>query len=189
MQARHLSALFAFAGMYVPAYAHAEGGGLPQFDPTWFASQIFWLVITFATMFVVFAGLILPRIGATLQARRDRLEDDLRAADTASQTAASTQDTVQKNMQQAQAEAVSILATAGKDIATMTAHRHQTFREKAEGEIETLQAEITKNVKKAKSDIGTDVTSLVADVLNKTTGVKLAANDVQTLLQEKSKAA
>lgn len=189
MQANRLTALIAFAGMYVPALARAEGAGLPQFDPTWFASQIFWLVITFATMFVVFAGVILPRIAATMQARRDRLESDLQAAEAATQSAVESQTRTQQDMKQAQDAAIRILATAGQDIATLTTTRHQTFRERAEAEITALQANLAKDVKKAKAEIGNDIAALVADVIGKTAGVTLTTHDVQTLLQDKSKAA
>ena len=173
----------------LPASANAEGGGLPQFDPTWYASQIFWLVITFATMFVIFSGLILPRIATILQTRRDRLENDLRMADAASRDAMQTQDMMQKTLQQTQSEAVSILAKAGNEIAALANQRHQAFRDKADAEINALQKSIDKSIKKAQVDISADISSLVADVLGKTAGVKLASNDVQTLLQVKSEAA
>ena len=34
---------------------HASSGGLPQFDPAWFPSQLFWLAVTFALLYVIFA--------------------------------------------------------------------------------------------------------------------------------------
>mgnify|MGYP000041212232 FL=1 len=37
--------------------AHSSGG-LPQLDPTWFASQIFWLSITFIVLYVIFIFLL-----------------------------------------------------------------------------------------------------------------------------------
>ncbi len=62
--------------------AHAEGGGLPQMDVSTFPSQIFWLAITFGLLYWIMTWLVLPRLGAAIEERRDRIADDLdRAAE------------------------------------------------------------------------------------------------------------
>lgn len=57
-----------------------QGGGFPPFKPKSFPSQIFWLVITMALLFVVlwrFAG---PRIKGTLSQRRDLIHKEIETA-------------------------------------------------------------------------------------------------------------
>lgn len=69
----------ATAGTTVPA--HKGSGGFPPFDTTTFPSQLFWLTITFAFLFVVlwrFAG---PRIHGVIAARRDQINGDVAAAE------------------------------------------------------------------------------------------------------------
>ena len=53
---------------------------MPQFDITTFASQIFWLVVTFAIVFVFAWRIVLPRISATLEDRQRKIGDDLARA-------------------------------------------------------------------------------------------------------------
>lgn len=63
----------------------AHGGGhhpFPPFDTTTFPSQLLWLVITFAVLYVATAKLILPRLNAILSARRGRIAADLDTAQT-----------------------------------------------------------------------------------------------------------
>lgn len=50
---------------------------MPQLDITTFASQIFWLIVSFAILYLLMAKLGLPRVGAVIEARRRRREDDL----------------------------------------------------------------------------------------------------------------
>ncbi len=60
---------------------------MPQFDTTTFASQIFWLVVCFAVVFVFVWRIALPRISATLENRQRKISDDLaRAGELADQT-------------------------------------------------------------------------------------------------------
>lgn len=53
---------------------------MPQFDTTTFASQIFWLVVTFAIVYVFISRVALPRISATLENRQRKIGDDLAKA-------------------------------------------------------------------------------------------------------------
>ena len=40
----------------------AESGGMPQLNPEFWISQIFWLIITFGILFIVLTKVILPKI-------------------------------------------------------------------------------------------------------------------------------
>ncbi|MEC7136330.1 MAG: F0F1 ATP synthase subunit B, partial [Pseudomonadota bacterium] len=42
----------------------AESGGMPQLNPEFWVSQIFWLTLTFGVLYIVLAKLILPKISA-----------------------------------------------------------------------------------------------------------------------------
>ena len=54
-----------------------EKGGLPQLDPAHFAGQIFWLAVTFVFLYVVMSRLTLPRIGQTIETRKNKISGDL----------------------------------------------------------------------------------------------------------------
>jgi F-type H+-transporting ATPase subunit b len=59
--------------------AHAEA--FPPFDPTTFGSQLLWLAITFAALYVLMSRVALPRIGSIIETRRTRIEGDLAEAE------------------------------------------------------------------------------------------------------------
>lgn len=50
---------------------------MPQLDPHFFASQIFWLALTFIPLFVILWKVALPRVAAVLAAREARIAADL----------------------------------------------------------------------------------------------------------------
>jgi F-type H+-transporting ATPase subunit b len=59
----------------------AEHNSFPPFDSSNFAGQIFWLVISFAILYLFLSRWALPRLGGTMEARKNRLTGDLKAAE------------------------------------------------------------------------------------------------------------
>ena len=59
----------------------AESGGMPQLNPEFWVSQIFWLTITFGILYLVLSKLILPKISANLESRKSQISDNIEAAD------------------------------------------------------------------------------------------------------------
>ena len=55
-------------------------GGFPPFDATTFPSQIFWLVVTFAFLFVMLWKVAGPRINGVITSRRGAINADIAAA-------------------------------------------------------------------------------------------------------------
>jgi F-type H+-transporting ATPase subunit b len=63
---------------HIPSGEH--GGGFPPFQKDTFASQLFWLALVFVALYLVMSRFALPRVGAILEDRRQRIERDLAAA-------------------------------------------------------------------------------------------------------------
>ena len=59
----------------------AESGGMPQLNPEFWISQIFWLTLTFGILYIVLSKLILPKISANLELRRSQIQENIEAAD------------------------------------------------------------------------------------------------------------
>jgi len=58
-----------------------ESTGMPQLNPEFWVSQIFWLTITFGFLYVVLSKLILPKISANLEIRKSQILENIEAAD------------------------------------------------------------------------------------------------------------
>ena len=70
-----------FSFLFIGKVFAAESGGMPQLNPEFWVSQIFWLVITFGILYVVLSKLILPKISANLESRKSQISDNIEAAD------------------------------------------------------------------------------------------------------------
>lgn len=63
--------------------APQQGAGFPPFKTETFPSQLFWLAVTFAVLFVVLWRIAGPRINGVITMRRNAINDDITAADRA----------------------------------------------------------------------------------------------------------
>ena len=59
----------------------AESGGMPQLNPEFWVSQIFWLTLTFGILYVVLSKLILPKISDNLESRKSQILENIEAAE------------------------------------------------------------------------------------------------------------
>ena len=59
----------------------AESGGMPQLNPEFWISQIFWLTLTFGILYIVLSKLILPKISANLELRKSQIQENIEAAE------------------------------------------------------------------------------------------------------------
>ncbi len=57
--------------------APEKSGGFPPFDTATFPSQIFWLVVTFAFLFIVLWRVAGPRINGVITSRRGKIHADI----------------------------------------------------------------------------------------------------------------
>ena len=58
-----------------------ESGGMPQLNPEFWISQIFWLSITFGILYFALAKLILPKISNNLESRKSQILENIEAAE------------------------------------------------------------------------------------------------------------
>jgi F-type H+-transporting ATPase subunit b len=64
----------------IEAFA-AESGGMPQLNPEFWISQIFWLILTFGILYIILSKLILPKISNNLESRRSQISENIEAAE------------------------------------------------------------------------------------------------------------
>lgn len=86
---------------------------MPQFDPTFFAPQLFWLVVTFVILYFLLSRIAMPKIGDVLEERQRKIDDNLDKAT------------------RLKAEAEKAIATYEKALADSRAKAHEILRENA----------------------------------------------------------
>ena len=70
-----------FSFLFLMEAFAAESGGMPQLNPEFWVSQIFWLTLTFGILYLVLSKLILPKISANLETRKSQILENIEAAE------------------------------------------------------------------------------------------------------------
>ena len=58
----------------------AAEAGMPQLDPTYWASQAFWLILVFTVLYISISKFYLPKIKDNLDNRENKIKEDLENA-------------------------------------------------------------------------------------------------------------
>lgn len=134
------------APIVLAAAAGAEGAetaGLPQLDASTWPSQLFWLAITFGVLYVLMAYVFLPRIGGTIEERRDRVADDLDKAAESRRMAEEAQAQYKRSLDEARAKAQAIAAETreevGGEVAAMRKDAEEGLADKAQAAEERIE--------------------------------------------------
>lgn len=104
------------------AIAAAEGAkaspGMPQLDPSFFTSQLFWLALSFALLYWLLSQALLPKVDSVLATRAKTIKDDIDAAAKANADAASALLAYEKSLAGAKREARQVSESVRTEAAT-----------------------------------------------------------------------
>lgn len=85
---------------------------MPQFDPTWFVSQIVWLVLVFGALYWLMVKRALPKVSKALDARAERIQGDLDRAAKLQRDAELTAESYEAAIAKARDEAREVMRAA-----------------------------------------------------------------------------
>jgi F-type H+-transporting ATPase subunit b len=152
---------------------------MPQLDPSSFPTQLFWLVVCFAVLYLVMWKVALPKIADVLRERQERIDGDLEKAEALKAEAEQVLESYQQALADGRAEAQTILREARDRTAAESATRLDELtarlaRETADAEsrIAAAKADALENVRNVASETaqaaasrltGRDIDSATAD--------------------------
>jgi F-type H+-transporting ATPase subunit b len=143
------------AGTEVPHEA-AHEALFPPFDSANFASQIFWLAITFGLFYLFLKRVAMPRLAGILDTRSSRIAQDLDQAAKLKDEADAAVAAYEQELAEAKAGANAIGQQA-RDAAKAEA---ETARKKVEAKLEKKLAEAETRIASIKSSAMKDVGSI-----------------------------
>ncbi len=128
---------------------------MPQFDPAYFATQLFWLAITFVALYLLMSRVALPKIGAVLEERQRKIEENL---DKAAQLKAEAEAAV--------ASYEHALAASRERARSVLHETNEKLAAEAEVRTRELNAKLGEQIKAGEARIAAAKESALANVRN-----------------------
>jgi len=151
---------------------------MPQFDPSWFISQVFWLVVTFTIMYLLMSRLVLPRIGEVLEERSERLAADIDRAEALKKETDAVVAQYEAELAKAREQAIKVLAEATRDISEMSSRRQQEFDAELARKTADAEARIDAAKAEAQAQVRDIAQAAAGDIVEKLIGSSPAGQTV-----------
>ena len=140
---------------------------MPQFEPTYFVSQLFWLLVAFALLYVLMQRLVIPRIGRVLDERAQRIARDLELASSVRQEADAVVETYEAALRQARGEAAAVLAATSQETAKISSERQAAFAAQLGAKVGAAEARVAEAREAAKSHVREIAAEVTRDIAAK----------------------
>lgn len=168
---------------------HEGSGGLPQFNPDSWPSQIFWLAVSFIVLYAFFAKVVLPRLGGTIEARENKIKGDILAAEELSARAESIRLGYENELKQASIKISSDMKEIDDAAKARLASSLADFRSRYEAEVASVDQRLEQSKQAALSDMQTVAADIAAQAAEKIAGIpadQSQAHDVVKSLKNKA---
>src|SRR5262245_41174027 len=156
---------------------HEPSGGLPQLDVETYPGQLFWLVITFGLLFILLSRVTLPRIAASIAARKNRIEGDLGAAERSKKDASDALAAYEAALAQARNKALAVADENRKRIVgEIDALKHRA-EAKALDAMSKAEARIAAERTRAEGNIRSAAAEAAASIVERLLGIPVSGDE------------
>ena len=149
-----------------------------------YASQIFWLLVTFGFVFFVIGRGMVPKIERTVEDRNARIAADLKAAEAARVEADRTEEIYRSRLAESRAETARALQAAKDQAARATADRLRAADEEAAVRMAEAEARLAEARRSALADVDTVAADAARDMVAKLAGLDVAPAVAQSAVRE-----
>ena len=146
----------------------AAEAGMPQLDPTYWASQVFWLAIIFSSIYFLIAKIFIPKIKGSIDMRQDKIRKDLEEAKIFKENAEKKMISYKKLIETANTDARKVISESRQKLNEDLRVKKEEVQKKidqeimsAEKEIQKFKAEVTGKVNIISEEI---VSGLIKDI-------------------------
>ncbi len=157
----------------------AAQAAFPPFDPTYFASQLFWFAISFVLLYVLLSRFVLPRIGGAIEERRDRIADNLDAAAEMKAQADETVKAYEKELADARARAQAVAAEAKAEADKKIAEATREADAELDAKLAEGEERIRKTREKALGEVRSIAAGAAADAAGRLADLEVSRTDAE----------
>ena len=165
----------------------AESGGMPQLNPEFWISQIFWLVLIFSGLYIAISKIFLPRIINVIENRKLKIVNDIDEAQKLKDNAENKLKEYNRVIENSKKEAQKLIRDNKKQLDINLEQKKQKFTEEIEKELVNVEQEIKELKKTSLLSINKIAKEITNDLLKKIMGANSNMSNVSAIVEDISK--
>ena len=171
----------------MPPVWSAESGGMPQLDPEFWVSQIFWLLITFSILFIVLSKFILPKISSNLESRKSQILENIEIADKQKSESQKKLEEFDNLILETKVKAKNIVIEAKTKITEDIKKKRDAFEKEINSEIKIAEDEIKDLMSNSPKKINQIAVDTASDLIKELIGTEVNKSSISAIVDDLSK--
>ena len=162
----------------------AESGGMPQLDPEFWFSQIFWLVITFGILYLVLSKLILPKISDNLETRKSQVLENLELAEKQRNESEEKLKEFDNIILKSKIDAKNLFNESRRKLLDDINNKRQKLDEEIDKEVKIVESEIEQLKKKSPEKINKIAIETSADLIKQLINADINNSSITAIVSD-----
>ena len=162
----------------------AESGGMPQLNPEFWISQIFWLVITFGILYIILSKIILPKISDNLETRKSQVLDNLEVAEKQRNDSETKLREFDNIILKSKIEAKNLFSESRQKLLEDINKKRQKLENEIDKEVKIVEGEIEELRKKSPEKINKIAIETSSDLINQLIGANINNSSITAIVND-----
>tara|TARA_Y100001935_G_C17245678_1_gene478175 strand:- start:473 stop:964 length:492 start_codon:yes stop_codon:yes gene_type:complete len=156
---------------------------MPQLNPEFFISQLFWLAITFSFLFLFLWRISLPRISTVIEKRQRKIEDNISDAKELQEQAMIIEKNINQKLQKAKDETSDKIKGVIGDIQSDADKRLLELDKELDNKISKAEENISQNKKMQIEQINSEIVNISKIIIEKVANMEISKSDLEKSLK------
>ena len=161
--------------------------GMPQLNPEYWISQIFWLTIIFFILYILLSKLILPKISEILESRKSKILTNLEQAEKFKKESEVNLKKYETIIKDAKNQSNLIISNARKQLNEDIKNKKNQLEKDIEKETEKVESEIKIFKKNSLSNVNKIAIEISSGLIKDIVDVEVNKSNVSAIVEDISK--
>jgi len=164
-----------------------ESGGMPQLNPEFWISQIFWLVLTFGILYLVLSKVVLPKISNNLETRKSQILENIENAEKQREESENKIKQFEKIILESKIEAKNYFNEKRQKLLENIAKKRNVLQKDIDIEINAAEDEINKLKNTSGEKINKIAIETSSEIIRQLIGEKVNNSSISAIVEDQSR--
>ena len=156
---------------------------MPQLNPEFFISQLFWLVISFTFLFIFLWRISLPRISTVLEKRSNKINEDIEIAKLHQTKAEEIQKSIDNQLREAKLETADLIKSTNQSLQDHATKELDKIDKLLNRKLDESSSQIEKNKSDSLNQINDQIYEITKLTLSRISSINVNDEDIKDVVK------